>query len=235
MKRLAIILLAFTSACGTLSKAQILEAQRDGEALRVDLAETYINRGAYDAATPMLRRALAENPDDPRVHFLYGVVLRERQLYPQAERELRAAVTLEPRYARAWDGLGLLYDLWRRAAAAERAHRTAVRLAPGVAQYWNNLGFSLFVAGKTDEAVAALEQALALDPSLVQAYNNLGFAYGRRGDYADAKRCFDSAGTEATSLVNLALVYEEHGDQAKADELRARAIDLDPSLATEVP
>jgi Flp pilus assembly protein TadD len=226
-------LLAAT-ACGGLSKAKILEAQREGEALRVDLAETYVEKGAFDAATPLLVRAVAELPDEPRVRFLYGVVLREKRLYPQAERELRKAVTLAPGYARAWDGLGVLYDLWRRPADAEAAHRRAVELAPDVAAYWNNLGFSLYVAGKTDDAILALEQALALDPSLVQAYNNLGFAYGRRGDMTAAERCFRAAGSEPMALVNLALVFEERGDAGRAEALRAEAAELDPSLE-EVP
>lgn len=213
------------AGCGA-SKAHLQKAEIDGRLLRVELAQTYVGRGAYEAAIPLLRLAVAEFPDSPRVRTLYGTVLRERGLYPQAEREFLAALRTAPGFAPAWAGLGILYDLMRRPADAERAHRRAIALAPGVAAYWNNLGFSLYVAGRTDEAIAALERALALDPSLVVAYNNLGFAYGRKGDYANAERCFRGAAGgsgEAGAYLNLALVYEQNGDVAAAERLRSAA------------
>jgi Flp pilus assembly protein TadD len=229
----ALVLLVYGSGCGGVSKAQMLKMQRDGEALRLDLAETYVEKGAYDAAGPLLAREVQQHPDNARAQLLYGIVLRERGLYPQAEAALGRALALEPTYARAWDALGVLLDLMRRGDEAEVAHRHAVEFAPGAAPYWNNLGFSLYVAGDADAAVLALEQALALDPSLTVAYNNLGFAYGARGDYADAARCFRSAGGEAAALLNLAAVHEENGDLATATQLRGQAAELDPSLTED--
>lgn len=229
---LAAAVLVASVGCAA-SKAHMRRAQREGEMLRVELAETYIQKGAYDAAVPLLQRAIAEHPRDAKIRMLYGTVLRERGLYPQAERELRLAVKLARRYPAAWAGLGLLYDLMRRPADAEKAHRTAVRLSPRNATYWNNLGFSLYVAGDTDGAIAALEEALSIDPSLTIAYNNLGFAYGRRGDFEAAERCFRTAGGEGPAKVNLALIYEENGDTETAETLRREAFDIDPDLVSD--
>lgn len=230
--RLHVTLLSLVLASGcAASQAHMRKAQRDGEMLRVELAETYVRKGAYEAAVPLLTRAVAEHPNSPRVRVLYATVLRERGLYPQAEREYKMAIKLARRYAAAWAGLGLLYDLMRRPDDAEAAHRMAVRLAPRDAGYWNNLGFSMYLAGKNEEAIASLEQALELDPSLVVAYNNLGFAYGRRGAYDDAARCFrTAAGSEAVARVNLALVYEENGDLETAERLRREAYEMEPDL-----
>ncbi len=224
---------ALLSGCAA-SGATIKDADRDGAALRVDLARTFVSRGAWEAAAPLLARAVIETPDNAEVRTLYATVLRERTLYPQAEREFRAALALDPRAAAAHAGLGVLYDLTRRPAEAEPAHRAAIALAPRYAPFWNNLGFSLLVVDRADEACAALEQALALDPSLAVAYNNLGFAHGRKRDYIAAERAFRAAGTEAHTRMNLSIAHARNGDATTAARLRAEAHALDPSLPLEV-
>jgi Flp pilus assembly protein TadD len=226
-------LLLFTLAAGCASTANLRKAEEDGEKMRFELAETYVRKGAYAAAIPMLRREVIAHPKNDQVHTLYGIVLREQGLYPQAEKELRAALAIAPASPRALDAIGVLYDLMRRPDAAEAAHRSALAAAPASATYWNNLGFSLYVAKKNDEAIVALERALALDPGLVVAYDNLGFAYGRRGDDAGAERCFRTAGGELGTRLNMAIVYEQRGETERASRLRADAKTLDPRVQLE--
>ncbi len=231
MKRLLLMVVIAQGGCATDS--HIRRTQEEGDHLRVELAETYVKKGAYDAAIPLLTRAAAQAPKDAYVRTLYGTVLREKGLYPQAERELKAAIDLAPKGASAWAEMGILYDLERRGDDAERAHRQALSLAPTNASYWNNLGFSLFIAGRAGEAVTALEKSLALDPGLTVAYNNLGFAYGKAGRLKDAERSFRTAGGDVAALVNMAIVYERNGDAEAAARLRAEAKARDPKV--EVP
>jgi len=226
-------LLVFTLAAGCASTANLRKAEEDGEKMRFELAETYVRKGAYAAAIPMLRREVIAHPKNDQVHTLYGIVLREQGLYPQAEKELKAALAIAPASPRALDAIGVLFDLMRRPDEAETAHRSALAAAPASAMYWNNLGFSLYVAKKNDEAIIALERALALDPGLVVAYDNLGFAYGRRGDDAGAERCFRTAGGELGTRVNMAIVYEQRGETERASRLRADAQTLDPRVQLE--
>ena len=231
MKRgLALLLLA---SCAT--SAHVKKTEAEGEALRLDLAEGYVQKKAYAAAIPLLRRSVDANPKDVRGHILFGVVQREQGLYPQAQRELETATELKPSSARAWKELGVLFNLMRRPIDAERAHRNALELAPADAEVWNNLGFSLYLAGRNDEAIPALEKALALDPGLIVAYNNVGFAYGRAGRLDDAERSFRTAGGELGVLVNMAIVHEKLGDVERAAQLRAEAKLKDPKLELEVP
>jgi Flp pilus assembly protein TadD len=230
---LPLVVLLFLLAGACASDAHLRRSVADGEQMRFELAQTYVRKGAYGAAIPLLRREVAERPQSDAVRALYGVVLREQGLYPQAEKELLAALALAPRNARALDALGVLYDLERRAADAEKAHRAALELAPREALYWNNLGFSLYVARRDAEAIAALERALALDPALTIAYGNLGFAYGRRGDLVAAERSFRTAGGELGVRVNMAIVHEQRGEKERAARLRADARSLDPRVELE--
>jgi superkiller protein 3 len=235
VKRRGVIGVLALQLCACATTAHVKKTEAEGEALRLDLAESYVNKKSYAAAIPLLRRSVDGDPKDARAHVLFGVVLREQGLYPQSEKELKLATELQPSSARGWKEMGVLFDLMRRPADAERAHRNALELAPGDAEVWNNLGFSLYVAGRNDEAIPALEKALALDPGLIVAYNNVGFAYGRAGRLDDAERSFRTAGGELGVLVNMAIVHEKRGDAEQAARLRAEAKLKDPKVELEVP
>ena len=196
------------------------KAQQEGEKLRFELAQAYVDKGAWVAADPLLRRLVKEFPKEPYVRVLYGITLRERGIHLGAEREFRAAIAIQRDYAAAWAGLGMTYDLLGRSAEAVKAHRKAVKYAPQDAGYWNNLGFSLYAADRADEAIQALQRALELDPSLIVAHNNLGFAYGKRRHYERAWRSFRAATDDVGATHNLALVYEQNGEVERARELR---------------
>jgi len=203
---------------------------RDGEVLRYELAELYVNKGAKRAAIPLLQKILAENPKNIRARVLYGVVLRDIGLYPQAEKQLVFALRIEKSEVSAHAALGILYDLTRKHGKALTHHMIAVKLAPANASYRNNLGFSYYVAGNNVKAIRQLEQALSMDPSLILAYNNLAFAYGRQKDFEKAKKTFRSVLSEASTYINMAIIHEEHGEHQRAAEYRAKAYDLDPEL-----
>lgn len=228
----ALALAVLAAGCG--ARRQHDTIARQGQMMRVELARTYIEKGALEAAIPLLRRAVAERPNDPQVRTLYGTVLRDLGLYPQAEQQLRFALDRAPNYAPAHAAIAILFDLQRRSREALAHHRRAVALAPRVAAYHNNLGFSLYVAGDLDGAIAHYERALALDPALGVAYNNLGFAYGLRGDVDAARRAFRAVAAEPAALLNLALVFEQRGDDARAAALRERAYAAAPDLRPRV-
>jgi tetratricopeptide (TPR) repeat protein len=227
----ALVVAALVTGCG--AQRQHRQMQQQGEELRFELAALYVQRGALQAAAPLLQRVIAETPRDPAARVLYGTVLRDLALYPQAEKELRFAIRLDDQRADARGALAVLLDLTRRSAEALTHHHAAVVLAPGDARLRNNYGFSLYLAGRTDEAITHLERALALDPGLAQAHLNLGFAYGRAGRLADAERAFRSAVPEAVALHDLALVHDERGEHERASLLRAQASAIDPDLGRE--
>jgi Flp pilus assembly protein TadD len=220
-----------TTLLGCASQSHLRKADLEGRRLRLELAEAYVNKGAYAAALPLVQQSIREFPDSPEVRVLYATVLRERGSLLQAERELKRAIAKAPRLASAHAGLGMIYDLTRRPEAALRQHRLAVKLSPRNAGYWNNLGFSLLVTGQSEDAVDALEKAIELDPSLVMAYNNLGFAYARLGREEEALRTFRAAVGDAGAYINLAYVYDERGDEDAARTLRDEAYRLEPDLA----
>jgi len=220
---------AAVSGCGAARKAHETMA-RQAEHLRVELAETYIEKGALEAAIPLLRRMLEDKPDDVHVRVMYATVLRDLGLFGQAENQFRAAVTQAPDSAAAHAGLAVTYDLQREPEQAQAHHRKALTLAPRAAQLHNNFGFSLYLAGDYEASARQLERALEIDPGLAIAYNNLGFAYGRLGQLDAAERSFRAVGSQPTTLLNMSIVLANAGDTDRAAELRAQAYALSPEL-----
>ncbi len=219
-----------SGAVGCAARKHHAKIARDAEALRFDLASLYVKKGAKQAAIPLLQNILRDHPKNIRARVMYGTVLRDLGLYPQAARELYYALSLAPKSAAAHAAVAMLHDLRRKPARALKHHLRSVQLAPNNATYRNNLGFSLFLAGKVNAAVVQLEQALRMDPNLVVAYNNLGFAYGQLKAYERAKRTFRAALGEASTLVNMALVYERNGKTTRALALRRAAYVINPDL-----
>lgn len=232
--------LAGCGARSTPAQEPPREPLSDGEmdsAITVQLAETLISSGAAANAVPLLRRALAREPDDARLHYLLGLVLRDRGVYAEAERELNLAIRLadtqKVETAPIYSGLGILYDISGRPLDARVAHEKATQRAPDVAQFQNNLGFSYYLAGDYDAAIKCYEHALSKSPNADRVYINLGFALAAKGDEAGAMRMFKQTLTHAEALNNLALAHELQKSEAGRERARALyrdALAADPGL-----
>src|SRR3984893_10652718 len=117
------------------------------------LADQARDRGQWEVAAELYRKALNRNPRNQPIWVQYGHALKE-----SGERR-------DP------DKL----------AQAESAYRRALSLDPGIADTYLQLGHVLKLQGKTEEARAAYLRALALDPSApypVQELSGLGWSQG---------------------------------------------------------
>lgn len=198
--------------------------------LAVELADTLIRAKAYENALPLLQKALKRTPKDPRLHYLRGVILRDRGVYPQARTALTLALSLAPRMAHAHSALGILCDLEGDHATAKTHHARAIEIAPKVPQFQNNLGFSRYLAGQWKEAEAAYRAGLTADPSAPRLYLNLGFALAAQGRDAEAMRAFRQSVDEAGALNNLALAQQLRGDTDAARRMFKQALESTPTL-----
>ena len=102
--------------------------------------------------------------------------------------EYQTAIQIDPKDARAYNGLGVAHDLAGDHAAAEKSYRNALRIAPENMAVGNNLALSLALAGKFDEATKILKEIVADPASLIAHRQNLALVYGLAGNDADAAR-----------------------------------------------
>lgn len=112
---------------------------------------------------------------------------------PRAEAALREAVLLEPRDARSWANLGVLYAQSGRLGEAAEALRAAVVADPSDARLYDNLGLVLQALGRMEEAIAAYEAARTARPALASPRIRLAALLIGRGEKARALSLLDEA------------------------------------------
>jgi Flp pilus assembly protein TadD len=210
-------------ACATSHRGETYD-------VRKTMARQLVGVRDLAGALPMLQQLDAEDPEDPEVLTLRGIVYREQGLLAEAETDLRAALALDGELARAHAELGLVLDLRQDAAEALEHHRRAVELEPRSVDYTNNLAFSQFAQGKAKDAIALYLDALRLEPTNPRLRNNLGFAYAEVGEMHAAAEQFKRGGAPAEVKNNLGYAYERQGNLAQAANHYREALALDPSL-----
>lgn len=105
----------------------------------------------------------------------------------EAARGFAGVIRLDPDYAPAHHGLGMIALATGRFDAAVVSLSEAVRLAPEDADAHNSHGSALLQLGRTAEAVGVLRRAVELDPELAVGWYNLGGAYYRLGQIEEAQ------------------------------------------------
>jgi len=140
---------------------------------------------------------------------------RGERAWEQAERDFRIAVQIAPRFARAWNNLGIAAAHLGRPAEAIEDYRTAIESDPELAAPRNNLGSIYLAQGKIAEALLALDAASRLEPKGSHIQYNLALARLQagdkegaaealrraiqlRGDFPEARAALDSLGGSAT-------------------------------------
>ena len=98
----------------------------------------------------------------------------------------RAIVARAPRWARAWDRLGIAEYRQGRLAEAGEAFATAARLSPRDASMAQHVGVILYQQGRYEDAAAAFERSAALDPGDPDTLRNLAATLARLGRASEA-------------------------------------------------
>jgi Flp pilus assembly protein TadD len=209
------------AGCAHGPREDVAGAQRE-------LARELVQQRDWQRGFAMADALCRSAPRDPEGFLLRGIVYREQRLFTESEGDLKEALRLDSRSARAHSALAILYDLQSRSEDAVDHHRRAAELGPGDPRYLNNLGFSLFARGSTRDAVEVLQQAVRASPADSRIRNNLGFAYAGAGDLTRAAEQFAFGGSPAEAKNNLGWAYERRGALPQAFELYVEALRLDP-------
>jgi TolB-like protein/predicted Zn-dependent protease len=153
----------------------------------VGLADTYTLLGRYGAlderevlakAAPAIERALQLDDQLGEAYASLGTVRILQQDFPAAEQAFKRAVELNPSYAPAFLGYGLLmrWGFGRREAALE-LHQTALGLDPlstpinmAVIEDYHELG-------RFEDALAGCKRIIEIDPDYPRAYTIMADLY----------------------------------------------------------
>jgi adenylate cyclase len=157
----------FAPAYAGLALAQITLTGYDGSTLAVMLPR----------ARAAALRALELDPAQADAHAALGLVGRRENDWGTAERNLRAALKLNPNHVTAHHWLSQHLLSMGRFDEAQALARRALELDPLSIIINNNLGFIRSLVGDYTGAIQAYEATLELDPAFPTGLNNLWGAY----------------------------------------------------------
>jgi type IV pilus assembly protein PilF len=156
----------------------------DAASFNMQLAIEYLKQGNLTAAREKIERALVQNPKNPAVHTVAGLLFERLGEYSKADKEYEQAVKLDARNPDVQNNYGAYLCRRGKLARAEKlllqAARDPIYRTPEVAL--TNLGICLRNSGKADDAEKYLREALSRRPQYPDALfqmADLSFARAR--------------------------------------------------------
>jgi len=125
--------------------------------------------------------------NDIETRYRLATFFQRRGKHKLAIEEFRAILVADPGYVKAYNGMGVSFDIIGDYAKAVKAYTTALALQPELAYIHNNLGYSYLLQGRLEEAAGSFQTALELAPGNYKYQNNLELAYARQGYRAPAE------------------------------------------------
>ena len=183
-------------------------------------------RAGYDMAARRMDQAraafdqlLARYPNEPNVHYAFGVYMLNQDA-DAAMKEFRRELEISPQHYPAMTQMAFEHLKRDEFETALPLAEKAVQLAPKMFAARNVLGRVLLELGQIDRAIKELEEGTRLAPNSPEMHYALGRAYRRAGREADAKRhvaLFQKLQEEATARRNaqVGVGGEEAGGQPK--------------------
>jgi Flp pilus assembly protein TadD len=173
--------------------------------------------------------SIRPRPGNPDSHYLLAGYYQERGQHREAIEEFKKVLAIDPRYVKAYNGLGVSYDLMGEISRAVASYEAAISLDPKQAYLHNNLGYSYLMQRNLEGAISAFQKAITLNPQERRFHNNLALAYSEKASFDLAMEEFRQGGDEAQAHFNMAEIYLQNGIFAKAREHYAAALLLKPS------
>lgn len=165
------------------------------------------------------------------IHHDLGIEALRQGRFPDALRELDAALAVDGRFAEAHRARGLVLDLgFSRLDEAEREYRRAIEIRPAFSEAHSDLGQLLARTGRFEEAISEFDRALSnmlyKEPYVARCNKGLAIVrMGRRDEgIAEMRACLAAAPSFCKGRRELGRVLLDAGRSREGlDELSAYA------------
>lgn len=187
----------------------------DGDAFT--LAMALVNLGEDTQASRVILDLASKHPEKPIYVYWLGKIDYHLHRYQEAIEKLKQTLTLDPQSVRAWDSLGLAFDMQGNMDEAYAAFEKATSLNRGLPHPspWppHNLGFLCLRMNQLKQSEAALRESLRFDPRLAAAHYHLGRALEKEGQSGEAIAEYKAAVADdaaaADACYSLATLYRK--------------------------
>lgn len=172
-----------TGAQGAI-KAALSQMEEPDLQLQLFLVEILRAQNRHDQAVGVVSKMLLNDPQNPKLIFLYGSVLEDLGKHDDAVSIMESLIKIDPDHAQ---GLNFIaYNLAERGLDLERAMQLSDRALadyPEDGYFLDTKGWILFRQGKAGEASKVLSRAVNLtgdDPVIVEHYAEALIAQGEQ-------------------------------------------------------
>ena len=168
---------------------------------------------------------------DPDSLYKQACYFQKRNKHRLAIENFKSILLADPNNVRAYNGMGVSYDLLGDLPRAIESYKAALEVNANLDYVQNNLGYTYLRLGKLDAAIAAFQKAIALNNQKGLYHNNLGLAYVKKGQLDQGFDEFMLAEDKARAHYNMAQVLYQNGSYGEAKTHFARASVLNPSIS----
>lgn len=161
-----------------------------------NLAGLYLRQGDLSTALVQCDAAINADYKFARAYLRKGTILAQQKRFREAISEFDRALQIEPEMAMAYNNLGLAYQALGMLNEAREAFQSAIDLDTddlASAYAHNNLGNLLRQRGDYEGAMKQYLLALRRKPDYAVAWVNLGDMHAKKGNFAEAIRCYEKA------------------------------------------
>ncbi len=193
-----------------------------------------VQTGRPQEGLALLTRSMPALQGQARYRHNYALMLAQAGQLAAAERELEAAIALEPVNAISHSYLGMVRQQLGRLDDAAAAYRAALERAPDDPFIANNYGYCLLEKGEVESALEWFRRSIARAPRNAVAHNNLGSALNALGDVPAAIAAYRKAvevdPRYATAWFNLGLALRQVADDQGTFDAFRNAVRCGPQF-----
>ena len=219
--------------------AETLRREPDYALGHVGLADCYLalissNTLPVNEGIPAVRReaarALALDETIAEAHSSLGFIEMLALDWPNADREFRRAVELDPSNTLARSRYSIYLAVWGRMAEAIAHVKLALTNDPLSPHMHVHAARVFYYDRQYELAIEQCGQALEIEPRFGAAHGLLGLVYERRGMYAEAvssmRRALDLLGPDPEALGILGYIYAASGRRRQAKKVLHQVLSL---------
>jgi Tfp pilus assembly protein PilF len=162
-------------------------AGADGEFL-CEIAVLFTRLEHWDGAQYLFKRALKLSPKTASVHYNYGLFLKFKKEFKEAESEVEIAIKFDKTNPNYHSMLGSIQLINKNIKSAEESFNTALDLDPKNIFAWSGLGNIAMSKSEFERAEKIYKKIIKMDKTFVGSYINLILLYNEQGREKDAKK-----------------------------------------------
>jgi len=186
----------------------------------------------YESLETLWQDTISKNPGAWIAHNNLAVIMKEKNLLPEAADHFQKAIRLKPDLAEAHYNLGLTLKQQGETEDALTSFRKALKLTPNDAEVYFDIGMALQTLQRFEEAARHYKATLKLNPHHADAYIQLGVLLIKRLQYEDAIDYFNKARKIKPEnfivYYYIGLAFEEKRNLKEALRYYRKAVELKP-------